>query len=132
MLVATVMSVAGNVLFPLVASGPTSGALLRAIGGAGIAGTYMPGMRLVSELFPGERRGGPIGIYVASFVLGGAVSFGSTALLVPSLGWRGTYLAVSLAGIGAVAIAAVLALSHRADRRAGASSQVDMPLRRSF
>jgi MFS family permease len=105
----TAMSVAGNVLFPLVATDVGSGALLRAIGGAGIAGTYMPGMRLISERFPGNRRGGPIGMYVAAFVLGGAVSFGSTALLVPFLEWRGTYLAVSLAGIAAVLVALVVA-----------------------
>jgi MFS family permease len=108
-LLSTVMSVAGNVLFPLVARDAASGAVLRALCGAGIAGTYMPGMRLISERFPAARRGRPIGIYVAAFVLGGAVSFGSTALLVPLLGWRGTYLAVSLAGLVAVGVALALA-----------------------
>jgi MFS family permease len=113
-LLSTVMSVAGNVLFPLIATDTASGALLRAVGGAGIAGTYMPGMRLISERFPGDRRGGPIGIYVAAFVLGGAVSFGATALLVPLLGWRGTYLAVSLAGVAATLVALALVVGDPA------------------
>lgn len=107
-LFSTFLSVGGNVLFPLISTDATSGALLRAIGGAGIAGTYMPGMRLISERFPGASRGGPIGLYVAAFVLGGAVSFAATALLVPLLGWRGTYLAVSVAGAAAIVISAAM------------------------
>lgn len=109
-----VLSVAGNLLFPLLADGVASGALLRAIGGAGIAGTYMPGVRLISERFSGSRRGGPVGIYVASFVLGGAVSFAGTGVLIPFLGWRGAYLALSLAGIGSVLLAGILLKGEQA------------------
>ncbi len=109
----TALSVAGNALFALTADGASSGALLRALGGAGLAGTYMPGLRLLSERFPGHRRGGPAGLYVAAFVTGGALSFGGSGALLPYLGWRPTYLAVSLAGLLAVALAALLVRAER-------------------
>lgn len=109
-----ILSVVGNALFALLAHDVTSGALLRALAGAGIAGTYMPGLRMVSERFPGNRRGGPAGLYVASFVMGGAVSFAGTGAVVGLLGWRGAYLAMSLAGLGAVALAGLLVKLERA------------------
>src|SRR5919197_4897545 len=37
-----------TVAFGLFASGPVSAALLKAVGGIGIGGTYMPGVKLVS------------------------------------------------------------------------------------
>ncbi len=122
------LSVVGNTLFPLLAHGAASGALLRAIGGAGVAGVYMPGIRMISERFAGGRRGGPVGIYVAAFVLGGAVSFGGVALLVPTLGWRGAYLALSLAGVGSVLLAAFLLRGDSsAARRAASASHPTLP-----
>ncbi len=124
------LSVVGNTLFPLLADGATSGALLRAIGGAGVAGVYMPGVRMISERFIGARRGGPVGIYVASFVLGGAVSFGGVSLLLPILGWRGSYLALSMAGIGSVVLAALLARGDVSKSRPAVSaSQETVPWR---
>jgi MFS family permease len=109
-----VLSVLGNVLFPLLAHDVASGCLFRALGGAGVAGTYMPGLRMISERFASARRGGPVGLYVASFVLGGTVSFSGSAALLPIMGWRGAYLLQSLAGILAVLLAGSLLRNDRA------------------
>ena len=89
---ATAVSAAGNALFPLWASDFASGALLRFVAGIALVGVYMPGMRIVAEMFPPKRRGGPVGLYVASFYLGTNLSVLLTGLLMPSLGWRGAYL----------------------------------------
>ena len=87
------LSAAGSLLFPLWASDFVSGALLRFIAGLALVGVYMPGLRIVAELFPPERRGGPVGMYVAAFYLGSNLSMLLTGLLMPTMGWRGAYLA---------------------------------------
>ncbi|MDP2951983.1 MAG: MFS transporter, partial [Chloroflexota bacterium] len=107
-LVSVVLSVVGNALFPLFGQGFISGSLLRAVAGVGLVGIYMPGLRLVAERFAQRHRGGAVGIYVGSFTLGTAVSLGLTGLLIPSLGWRGAYLTLSLAGIAALPLAYVV------------------------
>src|SRR3990170_2500325 len=110
--VATAVSAAGNALFPLWAGDFASGALLRFVAGIGLVGVYMPGMRVVAELFPPERRGGPVGLYVASFYLGTNLSVLLTGLLMPGLGWRGAYLA-TVAVAALAPLLAYLALRRR-------------------
>ena len=53
-------------LFPFLAEGFWSALLLRALMGIGLAGTYMPGVRMVSEQFSPRERGRAVGIFVAS------------------------------------------------------------------
>jgi MFS family permease len=102
----------GNLLFPF-SQEVISASIFRAISGAGLSGTYMPGLRLISERFVGTKRGRPVGYYIAAFTLGGAVSFGGASILLPPLGWRGAYMALSLFGIASVALAALLAIAER-------------------
>jgi len=63
-----------GIIFALGAQGFTSAVLLRALLGVGLAGTYMPGVRLVAETFPADRRGAAIGIFIACFSVGAALS----------------------------------------------------------
>lgn len=105
LIVSAALSVLGNALFPILGNGFLSGSILRALAGVGLVGVYMPGLRLVAERFADQGRGGAVGIYVASFTLGTSISLGLTGVLIPGLGWRGAYLAVSLAGIMAPILA---------------------------
>lgn len=99
-LASAALSAAGNLLFPMWASDLISGACLRFVAGIALVGVYMPGIRIVAESFPPERRGGPVGLYVASFYLGTHLSMLLTGLLLPALGWRGAYLVtVALAAL---------------------------------
>ncbi len=118
------LSTIGNALFPLWASDFVSGSILRFIAGTALVGVYMPGLRIVAELFPPERRGAPVGIYVACFYLGSNISVLLTGILLP-YGWREAYLATTV--ISALApIVAVLALRGRAVRPAeGGSGRLD-------
>ncbi|MBI1801908.1 MAG: MFS transporter, partial [Chloroflexi bacterium] len=77
------------VLFPLLATNLWSAAAMRFLAGLGLAGIYMPGVRIVSAAAAARRRGLAVGAYVAAFYLGAAVSLWATGLLLPSLGWRG-------------------------------------------
>jgi len=93
-----------GILFALLANGFTSALVLRTCGGIGLAGTYMPGMRLVVETFPAARRGGAMGIYIASFSLGVSLSLLVTGALIPT-GWRTAFLVTSAGPLLALGIA---------------------------
>jgi len=75
---------------------------LRVVAGFGLAGVYMPGVRLVAQSSDPARRGTAVGLYVAAFYLGGSLSFLATGLLLEPVGWRGAAVI-----LGAVALAAV-------------------------
>ncbi len=74
--------------FPFFAQGFLSAALLRASAGIGLAGTYVPGMRLVAERFPSERRGLAIACYASAFGVGSAASLALAGALARMAGWR--------------------------------------------
>jgi MFS family permease len=74
--------------FAIFAQGFASAALLRALAGMGLAGTYVPGMRLVAERFASERRGLAIACYASAFGLGSALSLLFTGYLARVAGWR--------------------------------------------
>lgn len=84
-----------GVLFALGARGFASALVLRALVGAGLAGTYMPGVRLVAETFPAHRRGAALGIFIACFSLGAAISLLLAGWLLP-LGVQTMLLLTSL------------------------------------
>src|SRR5437763_2091986 len=91
-----------NLAFAFAAHDVITGSLLRMIAGLGLAGVYMPGVRLVAQSSDPTRRGTAVGLYVAAFYLGGSLSFLATGLLLEPVGWRGAAVI-----LGAVALAAV-------------------------
>lgn len=86
-----------GLMFPFLAQGFLSAAILRAIAGIGLAGTYVPGMRLVAQRFGAERRGLAIACYASAFGLGSAVSLALTGYLARLAGWR---LAMGITALG--------------------------------
>ena len=91
-----------NLGFAFAAHDVVTASALRVIAGFGLAGVYMPGVRLVAQSSDPSRRGTAVGLYVAAFYLGGSLSFLATGLLLGPAGWRG---AATI--LGAVALAAV-------------------------
>jgi len=91
--------------FPLFARGFLSAAVLRALAGIGLAGTYVPGMRLVAQRFGAERRGLAIACYASAFGFGSAGSLFAAGQLARFAGWR---LAMGLTALGPL-LAALLA-----------------------
>ncbi|HEY3107403.1 MAG TPA: MFS transporter, partial [Chloroflexota bacterium] len=70
--------------------------------GAGLAGVYLPGVRIVAAAVPGRRRGAAVGLYVAAFYLGSALSLGATGLLLGAGDWRRAALALGAASTLAI------------------------------
>lgn len=95
--------------FAVLAEGFWSALGFRALGGAGLAATYMPGLRALVDRFDGPRQPHAISFYTASFSLGTSVSFLAVGELTHLLGWR---MAFAVAA-GCSALAAVIAAGLR-------------------
>lgn len=93
------------ILFPLLAVNVLTASLLRLCAGLGLAGIYLPGVRIIAASASPRRRGLAVGAYVAAFYLGSAASLWATGALLASYGWRGAALALALASILAVPLA---------------------------
>ncbi len=93
--------------FGLLADGFWSAILFRALTGIGIAGSYMPGLKALSDRLEPEGQGRFQSFYTASFSLGSALSLFATAFLAELFGWRGAFIGVGLLGLSAGLVALV-------------------------
>ena len=91
----TAVASAGFVL----AEGFWSALLWRVLAGIGMAGTYMPGLRVLTERIEGDAQSRAVAFYTASFGLGTALSFILTGELAQVGGWQ---LPALLSGAGAL------------------------------
>ncbi len=113
--------------FALFADSFMSGLILRCLTGFGLAGTYMPGLKMVSAKFSPERRGWAIGLYVGAFSLGTALSLLFSGILTGLFTWRTAIFVTSLGPIAGGLIAAFALESVpplRAGKKKGAFRQV--------
>lgn len=99
------LMVAGTLGFALAAHGVWSGALFQSLCGAGLAGCYMPGLRVLTDRVPPEAGTRHIAFYTSSFGIGTSLSL----LLAGGLGrvsdWR---IAIALMSIGPLLAAALV------------------------
>jgi MFS family permease len=91
------LATAGGAGFGAVADGLASGMLCHVLLGVGVAGTYMPGLRLLSDRTSGPSQSRYIAFYTSFFGIGTALSLALAGLLAPAFGWRSAFL-VSAAG----------------------------------
>ena len=96
-LVGALLATAGGAGFGLAADGLASAMFFHVLLGAGIAGTYMPGLRLLSDRSSGPSQSRTIAFYTSFFGIGIAISLALAGLLAPAYGWRSAFL-VSAAG----------------------------------
>ncbi|HEV8537228.1 MAG TPA: MFS transporter [Candidatus Limnocylindria bacterium] len=94
-----------NLVFAYAAQDVVTASLLRVVAGFGLAGVYMPGVRIVAQSSDPARRGAAVGLYVAAFYFGGSLSFLATGLLLQPFGWRGAALALGLIAVAALPVA---------------------------
>jgi MFS family permease len=86
------------------AGGFVSALVLRTLVGLGLAGTYMPGMRMVAERFTRGGRGFAMGCYIGSFTLGTSISLLVTGWANSLWGWRVAFAVTALGPAAAVFI----------------------------
>ena len=103
---ATLLSAGGTLGFGLFAEGVWSACLFQALAGAGLAGTYMPGLKALTDRVGGPLQSRFIAFYTSSFGIGASLSLRAAGWIADGLGWAWAFI---LCGGGPLA-AATLAL----------------------
>ncbi|MCE2519694.1 MAG: MFS transporter [Alphaproteobacteria bacterium] len=103
------LSAAGLVGLAFLATGFWSALLWRVIAGTGLAGTYMPGLKVLTDRLPEARQVRAVAFYTSSFSIGTAVSYSLAGVALEWFGWRGALLFAAAGPIlSLVAIAIVV------------------------
>ena len=89
----SLLAAAGGAGFGLLADGFASAAVFQVLLGAGIAATYMPGLRLLSDRVAGPSQSRTIAFYTSSFGIGIALSLALAGAIAPLAGWRAAFIA---------------------------------------
>lgn len=85
-----------------------AGVAARLLVGLGAAAVWVPGMRLVSEWFPGHERARATGIMSAGGACGGTLALLVVPVIASGWGWRWAYGATAVPALVAVAMMALL------------------------
>lgn len=115
------MTAAAFVGFAWVTTGFWSALAFRALMGAGWAGTYMPGLKALSDLTEGRQQSRAVAAHAAAVGVSGALSFGVAGVVNGWLGWQwalvpgalGAALAFVLVLIGVPSLAVKPAIGAR-------------------
>lgn len=113
-LIGSLLGAAGGAGFGLAADGFASALFFQMVLGAGIAATYMPGLRLLSDRIAGPAQSRTIAFYTSFFGIGTALSFALAGAIAPLAGWRAAFV-LSAAG----PLAAGLMVFFGVERSAG-------------
>ena len=98
-LFALVLTGLAGIAFAVFAEGFWSALFARALAGAGMAGTYMPGLRLITDRTAPRQQPRWIALYTANYALGLSVSFVATIEISAHVGWQGAILFASGAAL---------------------------------
>lgn len=106
---ACALGAAGSLGFALFANGVVSAVICHMLIGAGLAGTYMPGLKLLSDVLEETpRRARYVAFYTSTFGVGLTVSLSLVGLVEPTFGWR---VAFAASGLGPLAAGALVWLT---------------------
>ncbi|MFH1136349.1 MAG: MFS transporter [Pseudomonadota bacterium] len=98
--------------FAFFAEGLKTALLFRALGGFGLAGAFIPGLKALVDRLSGPAQARAVSFYTASFSLGMSLSFFLTGSLSEGLGWSRTFLVLGVVSLAAPPLA-ILALEPR-------------------
>lgn len=99
----SLLSAAG---FGIFADGVASASLWRGLQGIGLAGTYMPGLKALTDSLPAERQSRAVAFYTASFGVGSSLSFVLAGEISAVLDWRWAFILSALGPAIAIVLAA--------------------------
>ena len=87
--------------FSLFAQGVWSAALFQALTGAGIAGTYMPGLKALTDKLGERAQSRAVSFYTAVFGIGASFSILLAGAIAATLGWRWAFALCALGPLAA-------------------------------
>jgi len=126
MLVGLGLAVIGNLGFALAAQGFVSAAIFRFIAGAALAGTYMPGLVLLTDHVQGPLQSRSVAFYTSTFGIGSAGSFLVAGELGQLFPWPVAFAAAGLLAVAGFALVYFLLPSRSLESR----PKVPLPLSR--
>lgn len=102
---ACALGVLGSLGFALLANGVPSAIVSHALIGAGLAGTYMPGLKLLSDVIEDSpRRSRYVAYYTSTFGIGTSASLATVGIVEPSLGWQAAFIVCAFGPLAAAAL----------------------------
>jgi predicted MFS family arabinose efflux permease len=101
-------TVAGHLLFGLLAEGFWSALMLRALTGMGWAGTYMTGLKLLADRVDAKMMSRATAGHAASIGISGALSFATGDLIASVAGWHVAFFAAATSAAVAWVLVAVI------------------------
>jgi MFS family permease len=93
-----------NLGFAALADGFWSAMGLRALAGVAVAGTYMPGLKLLTDHIDPAHQSRSLAFYVSCFSLGVALSYPLTGVIADLAHWTTAFAAAGVAALAAIAI----------------------------
>jgi len=118
-LLGALLASAGALGYAFLASGFWSASALRLVTGIGLAGTYMPGLKLVTDRLSGPRGLRAVPWYTGSFSLGASASYLLAGEAAAAYGWRGAFVVAGLSSLAAFALVLLAVRRRPAAARAG-------------
>ncbi len=118
-LIACALSIVGAAGFMLLAEGLASALVFQFLIGAGLGGSYMPGLKMLADQLEGAVQSRAVGFYAASFGLGSTFSILICGWIGAAWGWQAAF-AWGMAGPVAAALL-VHGLMPRGRTRAAAT-----------
>ncbi|HZM32901.1 MAG TPA: MFS transporter [Burkholderiales bacterium] len=103
-LAGSLIAAAGGIGFGMLASGFYSANLFQAMLGVGVAATYMPGLRILSDRISGARQSRYIAFYTSFFGIGTALSLAIAGMVAPLWGWPAAFIVSALGPLAAGAL----------------------------
>lgn len=91
-LFACIVSTLGAAGFALFAHGVVGGAVFQFFIGFGLGGTYMPGLKALTDLLEGKAQSRAVGFYTASFGVGSSLSIAICGALAAHLPWQSAFV----------------------------------------
>ena len=98
---ACAMTTLGAMGFALWADGVWTAAAFQMLAGAGLAGTYMPGLKVIADRLPHIPRPRHVAFYTTSFTAGSSLSFAIVGALGSHLSWRTAILVTATGPVAA-------------------------------
>ena len=127
-LVSLVVGAAGSIGFALWAEGFWTAVLFRCLQGAGLAGTYMPGLKALSDQTEGSaHQSRYVAFYTSAFGIGAALSYIAAGEITALADWRWAFAASAIGAAAAFGIIVVALAPSRPVAAADAAHFVDIP-----
>ena len=102
-----------------------SGTVFRALAGFGWAGTYMVGLRVLSDELEGRMRSRGVGFHAAAIGISGSLSYFLAGQINLRFGWETAFL-VNAAGAGGAFLIALLLFPRREPTRSDSNPLADL------